>query len=220
MSKKWYIIEGNIGSGKSTLLNILNEMKNVEIVQEPVDKWLELKDTNNVNLLQHFYQDMERNSYLFQTMVFKTRVEALDKPQIENIRFSERSIWTDRFVFGRMCLEDNKMNSIESECYKHWFQFLESKFKPKPDGIIYIKSSPEKCLERISNRGRGEEDKIKLEYLQRLDTLHNEWFKNWKETPVLILDNDKDNNWVEIIDKIKFLIKGEDNDVGYSYFGV
>jgi deoxyadenosine/deoxycytidine kinase len=99
---------------------------------------------------------------MFQTMVFKTRIQSLEKEQISPFRFSERSIWTDRFVFGKMCLEDNKMNSIESSCYKFWFEWLEEKFKPKPDGIIYIKCSPEKCLERISQRGRNEENKIPI----------------------------------------------------------
>jgi deoxyadenosine/deoxycytidine kinase len=211
--KKWFIIEGNIGSGKSTLLKNLNKIDNVEIIQEPVDKWIELKDNNNKNLLQHFYEDMNRNSYMFQTMVFKTRIEALDKPQQKNIRFSERSIWTDRYVFGKMCLEDKKMNSIESECYKYWFNFLEEKFKPKPDGIIYIRCSPEKCLERLNSRGREEETSIKLEYLNRLHNLHEEWFEKCT-TPLLVIDNEKDNNWDKILDQINEFVYQS----GYSYF--
>jgi len=219
MSKKWYIIEGNIGSGKSTLLKLLENLENVEAIQEPVDKWVEIKDKDGKNLLQHFYEDMNRYSYMFQTMVFKTRVEALAKPQEKNIRFSERSIWTDRFVFGRMCLENDKMNSIETSCYKYWFQFLEEQFKPKPDGIIYIKCSPEKCLERIENRGRNEESKISKEYLDTLHTYHEEWFKNWKDTPLLIIDNEKDDNFNQIIHTINNFVKNEYNE-GYSYFGV
>jgi deoxyadenosine/deoxycytidine kinase len=220
MEKKWFIIEGNIGSGKSTLLKKLNELPNTEIIQEPVDKWLEIKDNNNKNLLDYFYTDMERNSYMFQTMVFKTRVESLDKPQEKDIRFSERSIWTDRYVFGKMCLEDEKMNSIETSCYKYWFDFLENKFNPNPTGIIYIRCSPEKCLERINNRGRNEETKIKLEYLQKLHNYHEEWFDNWKKTPILIIDNEEDNNWDNVINKInKFSYNNIDNnEYGYSYF--
>jgi deoxyadenosine/deoxycytidine kinase len=219
MSKKWYIIEGNIGSGKSTILKKLDKMSNVEVVQEPVDKWIEIKDNDGKNLLQHFYENMNRYSYMFQTMVFKTRIEALSKPQEKEIRFSERSIWTDRYVFGKMCLEDGKMNSIETSCYKYWFEFLEEQFKPKPDGIIYIKCSPEKCLKRIEKRGREEESKIPIEYLNTLHNHHEEWFKNWKETPLLIIDNEKDTNWEEIIDKVyNFINNGKDINQGYSYF--
>lgn len=218
MEKKWFIIEGNIGSGKSTLLNKLSELENIEIIQEPVDKWLEIKDDNNKNLLDYFYSDMERNSYMFQTMVFKTRVESLDKPQNKNIRFSERSIWTDRYVFGKLCLEDKKMNPIEISCYKYWFDFLENKFNPKPNGIIYIRCSPKKCLERINNRGRDEENKIKIEYLEKLHNHHEEWLNSWVRTPVLIIDNDEDNDWENILNKIKKFTSYCVEEHGYSYF--
>ena len=221
MGKKWFIIEGNIGSGKSTLLNKLSELDDIEIIQEPVDKWLEIKDENNKNLLDYFYSDMERNSYMFQTMVFKTRVESLDKKQTKNIRFSERSIWTDRYVFGKSCLENKKMNSIETNCYKYWFDFLEKKFNPNPTGIIYIRCSPEKCLERINNRGRHEETQIKLEYLQKLHEYHENWLLSWDKTPILIIDNNTDNDWDNIINKIKDFssYKNENEyEYGYSYF--
>jgi deoxyadenosine/deoxycytidine kinase len=220
--KKWYIIEGNIGSGKSTILKLLQLAQNVEVIQEPVDMWLSIKDNDNKNLLEHFYSDMDRYSYMFQTMVFKTRIQSLEKEQISPFRFSERSIWTDRFVFGKMCLEDNKMNSIESSCYKFWFEWLEEKFKPKPDGIIYIKCSPEKCLERISQRGRNEENKIPIEYLNKLNAYHDEWFDNWKETPLLVIDNNEDSNWKEILNKINNFTNyneiRKNYDGEYTYF--
>ena len=42
----------------------------------------------------------------------KTRLESLDHPQTKSIRFSERSIWTDRYVFGKPCINSNKMNNF------------------------------------------------------------------------------------------------------------
>lgn len=216
---KWYIIEGNIGSGKSTLLDLLSKTPNTEVIPEPVHMWTDIKDNNNTNLLQHFYSDMNRYSYMFQTMVFKTRLESLEPKQNKRFRFSERSIWTDRYVFGKMCLEDEKMNSIESNCYKYWFTWLEEKFKPTPDGIIYVKCSPEKCLERINIRGRSEENNISLDYLNKLNTYHEEWLQNWKETPVLIIDNEEDNNYENILNKINnYIMSDEKNNYGYSYF--
>jgi deoxyadenosine/deoxycytidine kinase len=205
---KNYIVEGNIGSGKSTLLRKLSNISDCEIIQEPVDVWLTIKDNNNKNLLQHFYEDMNRNSYLFQTMVFKTRLQALDVPQNKLIRFSERSIWTDRYIFGKICCEDNKMSSIETECYHHWFNWLEEKFKPNPDGIIYINCSPEKCMERINNRGRNEESKIPFDYLSKLHLYHEEWLNNtmYKDIPILILNNENDDNWDDLINQVSEFI--------------
>jgi deoxyadenosine/deoxycytidine kinase len=206
MSKKWFIIEGNIGSGKSTLVKKLSLRDDSEVILEPVDVWQHIKGDDNKNLLQAFYDDMNRYSYLFQTMVFKTRLQSLDKPQEKPYRFSERSIWTDKYVFGKTCIDDKKMNTLEAECYHTWFNWLEEKFFPQPSGIIYIKCSPEKCSERINKRGREEESHIPLEYLKTLDNHHNDWLDNWKLTPVLIINNEVDNNWDEIMNQINEFI--------------
>jgi deoxyadenosine/deoxycytidine kinase len=202
LNKRNFIIEANIGAGKTTIIEKLQNLENVEIIPEPVNVWLNIKDNNGVNLLQHFYEDMNKNAYMFQSMVFKTRMEAIDKEQLKPLRFIERSVWTDRYIFGKMCIEDKMMSSIEIECYKYWYNWLENRFPIKPDGIIYIRCSPKKCLERINGRGRNEESAIPLEYLEKLHKLHDEWLLNWTKTPILIIDNEEDNNWDDVIKKI------------------
>jgi len=199
---KWYLVEGNIGSGKTTLLEKLNENGDNEVIREPVNLWLNIKGSDGKNLLQEFYEEPVRYSYLFQTMVFKTRLESIDHEQIKPIRFSERSIWTDRYVFGKSCINSNKMNVLETNCYHFWFEWLEQKFFKKPDGIIYLRASPEKCLERMRQRARNEETGVPLEYLQELHNYHEEWFNNWKETPVLIMNNELDNDWESLINQV------------------
>ena len=203
MSKKRFIIEGNIGSGKTTLINKLKQNPKFEVFEEPVNIWLDIKGDDNKNLLGLFYEDPHRYAYLFQTMVFKTRLQSTDKPQIKDVRFSERSVWTDKYVFGKSCIESGKMNTLETNCYNSWFDWLEEKFNPVPDGIIYVKTSAEKCLERIKIRSRSEEDTIPLDYLKELDNRHNEWLCNWNKTPVLVIDNEEDNQWEEILEKVK-----------------
>lgn len=211
-NKKWFIVEGNIGSGKTTLINILKNNDSYEVIEEPVKLWLELKGDDNKNILQEFYEDPNRYSYIFQTMVFKTRLNSIDHPQEKDIRFSERSIWTDKYVFGKSCIESHKMNSLEASCYNFWFDWLEEKFNPQPDGIIYIKTSPQKCMERIEKRGRVEESTIPLSYLEELDYRHNQWLENWTKTPVLIINNEEDNNWQEILNEITNFIKNLNNN--------
>lgn len=202
--KKWYIIEGNIGSGKTTLINKLKTIQSCEVIEEPVDVWLSIKDENDKNLLGLFYDDPNKYAYIFQSMVFTSRLKTLDKPQDKLFRFSERSIWTDKYIFGKSCIESGKINHLESHCYNIWFNWLEDKFAPKPDGIIYVKTSPEKCLERIKTRSRSEEDSIPLDYLIDLHKRHDEWLCNWNKTPVLILNNDEDCDDLEkFLDKIK-----------------
>lgn len=205
---KWYIVEGNIGSGKTTLLEKLNENEQFEVIREPVNLWLSIKGSDGKNLLQEFYEEPVRYSYLFQTMVFKTRLESLDHPQTQPIRFSERSIWTDRFVFGKSCIESNKMNELETNCYHFWFNWLEDKFFKKPDGIIYLRTSPEKCLERMRERARNEESSVPIEYLKELHNYHESWLSNWTTTPLLIVNNENDNDWANVLNQVKnFIVK-------------
>jgi deoxyadenosine/deoxycytidine kinase len=203
---KWYIVEGNIGSGKTTLLEHINDNTQIEVIREPVNIWLSIKGSDNNNLLQEFYEDPVKNAYLFQTMAFTTRLTALDCQQTKPIRLSERSIWTDRFVFGKSCIESKKMNTLETNCYHLWFNWLEDKLWKKPDGIIYLKSSPEKCLERMKARARDEESNVPLEYLKELHDNHEEWLSQWTTTPILTIDNNNDNDWDNVIEQVNNFI--------------
>jgi len=50
------IVEGNIGSGKTTFLNYFNQFSDVEVLQEPVQKWRDVQGHNllvNIDLQLH-----------------------------------------------------------------------------------------------------------------------------------------------------------------------
>jgi len=213
---KWFLVEGNIGCGKTTLLDKLEENNNFEVIREPVDLWLQIKGSDKKNLLQQFYEDPERYAYLFQTMVFKTRLESLDHQQTKPFRFSERSIWTDRYVFGKSCINSKKMNDLETNSYNFWFNWLGDKFFNKPDGIIYLRTDPDKCLNRIHERARHEESTVSLKYLNEIHDYHEKWLCEWKQTPILIIDNNKDNDWNNVIKKVNEFIGLKSNNF-YEY---
>lgn len=203
MTKKLRIIvEGNIGSGKTTCLDKLESNENFEVIREPVDLWLKVTGSDGKNLLQEFYEEPTRYAYLFQSMVFKTRLQSIEHEQTKPVRFCERSVWTDRHVFGKSCINSGKMNELETNCYKFWFDWLEEKFYEKPHAIIYLKCSPTKCFERMQQRARSEEGGVPLEYLKELHDYHEAWIANWTRTPVLVIDNDADNDWDNIMSQV------------------
>jgi deoxyadenosine/deoxycytidine kinase len=75
--------------------------------------------------------------------------------------------------------------------------------------IIYLRSTPTICADRIKIRNREEEKNITLQYLQELHSAHELWLMN--KPNVLILDCDKDfeHDIVyknELIDKVKNFI--------------
>jgi deoxyadenosine/deoxycytidine kinase len=189
-------IEGNIGSGKSTLVEYLKSLGTYIFVDEPVSEWLSIKDKEGSNALECFYKNQKENAFCFQILAYITRLKKLMDKIKESpsdvVIITERSIETDRNVFARMLYEDGLLSSIEWETYNYWF----STFKDvsKVDLIIYIKTSPEKCLERINKRNRIEESSIKLDYLVKCNHYHDDWLNNIDDKKITIDGHDTIDN--------------------------
>ena len=179
-------IEGNIGSGKSTVVEYLKSLNKYIFVDEPVNEWLTIKDKDGMNALECFYKDQKENAFCFQVLAYITRLKKLidtikNSPK-DAIIITERSIETDRNVFAKMLYEDNLISSIEWETYNYWFNTF--KDISQVNKIIYIKTSPSKCLERINKRNRTEESSIKLDYLEKCCKYHNDWLDNIDNTTI------------------------------------
>jgi len=172
-------IEGNIGSGKSTLLASLQDYfknnKKIIFLREPVDEWESITDDNGTSMLKLFYEDQKQHSFSFQVMAYITRL-ALLKEAIKNntgcIIITERSLYTDKMVFAKMLYDSKK---IESHNYKIYLKMFDTfAFDFKVDHVIYVKTSPEICYNRIAKRSRDGESNISLEYLTKCNEYHNE----------------------------------------------
>lgn len=212
MSPKIFFIEGNIGSGKSTFLKNLekyNLLTNVQFIQEPVNEWKETKDKDGINILEHFYSDMNRHCYTFQSFAFISRINQLD--QIDDTKsyvFIERSVFCDKNVFARSCYETKIMSDIEWKIYNKWFDWMVQKYKEIFDRsyIIYLATSSETAIKRINKRGREEETTITLEYIDMLNKKHEEWLDEEKN----VYNIDANQNICEeqnMIKLIKDLVK-------------
>ena len=78
-------IEGNIGTGKTTFLNLLKNYiekfrdinLDARVVLEPVDEWMETRDSDGKNILEKFYSDQGRYSYIFQMNSFISRIKRI-----------------------------------------------------------------------------------------------------------------------------------------------
>lgn len=223
---KLLYIEGNIGTGKSTFVDNLDSVlkKNYPglrytVVQEPVKQWMEMKDSDGKNLLEHFYNDQVKYSFPFQMNSFISRVNAIynsvvtdtgnvqNPPDQENdelssksydIVFVERSVFTDKYCFADMCHKSGKMNDIEYNIYNNWHAWLVRTFNLYADGYVYLKTNPNVSHERIVKRLRPGEEGIPIEYLTELHNKHDEWLAN--EDNVLTFDFTKDYTQSESIE--------------------
>jgi len=60
-------VEGNIGAGKSTLLESLKtKFPELIFVDEPVEEWSTITDSNGVSILEKYYADQTRYAFSFQ----------------------------------------------------------------------------------------------------------------------------------------------------------
>ena len=179
MVAKVISIEGNIGSGKSTLLSHLKQSLSAENVpqiiflQEPVDEWENIKDEQGNTMIQKFYGDQTKYSFSFQMMAYISRLALLKKSIEENpnaIVITERSLFTDKFVFAKMLYDSKKMESVEYQIYLRWFDNFVNDYPI--NCTIYVKTDPDMCHARIARRSRNGESTISLDYLNDCHKYH------------------------------------------------
>jgi len=207
---KFYTIEGNIGSGKSTFVKHLKtyfkNYKSIIFLPEPVDEWLTIKDDKE-DMLTKFYRDTKKYAFAFQMMAYISRLSIIKREIEKNpdvVLISERGVFTDRNVFAKMLYDDGLIEEVEYQIYNKWFnEFI----KEIPlDGIIYIKTEPTKCMERIIKRNRSGET-LTLDYLNKCHNYHNNWINSYDNVLNLNGDKDKDNYydyvpWIQEFNKI------------------
>ncbi len=171
-------IEGNIGSGKSTLLAELKEEyqqnKNIVFLREPVDEWESIRDAEGKTMIQKFYADQKTYSFSFQMMAYISRL-ALLKDAMKNhpnaIIITERSLYTDKYVFAKMLYDMKNIEDVNYQIYSKWFDTFAEECPLHH--VIYVNTDPEVCHERIATRSRAGEDVIPLEYLKECNNYHN-----------------------------------------------
>jgi len=189
------LVEGNIGAGKSQFLDRFKVYPNIQILQEPVEKW---RNVNGNNLLQNMYQDPSRWALAFQTYVQLTMLEQHMKAE-EPVKLMERSIFSARYCFVENLKQEGKLQSSEYEVLDAWFRYLNESpdIHLEVDLLVYLKTSPQVAYERLKKRNRGEEHLISLDYVKDLHSLHEEWLLNHRfpvPAPVHIIDADKEHS--------------------------
>jgi len=199
-------VEGNIGSGKSTLIkglkNRQSHLKNVPIIYlpEPVSDWESIIDTEGKNIIEKYYANQEKYAFSFQMMAYISRIHQIRSVLKKNrykdvILISERSVFTDREIFAKMLWDAKKIEQIEYSIYLKWFDEFVKDIPVK--GIIYVKTNPEICKQRVVKRNRKGED-IPLEYLKNCHNYHENWLNNG-DTPILTLNGNEE--FMELIPK-------------------
>ena len=174
-------IAGNIGSGKTTLTTMLAKRYNWIPQFEPVDDNPYLDD---------FYADMTRWSFNLQIYFLNKRfrdVVAISKSNDTIIQ--DRTICEDAGIFAPNLHSMGMMSDRDFDNYTDLFNLMMSLVK-LPDLLIYIRSGIPNLVSHIQKRGREFEKSIRIDYLQGLNTLYENWISTYKGN-LMIVDGDR-----------------------------
>ncbi len=182
-SDKFVAIAGNIGAGKSSLTGLLAKHFNWNAYYESVD---------NNPYLADFYDDMRRWSFNLQIYFLSSRF----RHQKEMLKeggsiIQDRTIYEDVEIFAKNLHEMGLMSDRDFENYEALFREMTHYLQP-PDLLIYLRAQVPTLVKQIQLRGRDYENTIRIEYLERLNRLYEDWIDRYEHEKLIIDTDDLD----------------------------
>lgn len=173
---QYIAIDGPIGVGKTTLVKRLSEDLGGTHVLEP--------EQENP-FLTEFYSDRQQNAFKTQLFFLLSRYQQqkgikrhpeLKHPIVCDYTFSKDQIFANA-----------NLSKAEKNLYNQVFSLLDRELN-KPDIVVYLRAETDVLLERIRARGLPFEKPIDKTYLGSLINEYNEFYLNFEEAPLLIVD--------------------------------
>ena len=177
-------IDGNIGAGKTSILNYLHTNYNINVDLEPIDKWKPYLDNIYLEKKDYF-------KFLIRIWLDRSWIQEKNK---SSLVIMERSPYFIRNTFNKLIFDTELININENNIINELYDKTDIIWKS--NYFIYLRSSPEKCLDKIYKRGRENEIEISLEYLNNIHEYHEKAFDNLKDKKIVI---DVDNKSIEEI---------------------
>lgn len=180
---KFIAVSGNIGAGKSSLTEILARHFGWEAFHESVD---------NNPYIEDFYEDMRRWSFNLQIFFLSSRFRHQKKMIDKSDSFvQDRTIYEDVEIFAKNLYEMGLMSDRDYKNYEALFHEMSNYLKP-PDLLIYLRAQVPTLVRQIQQRGRDYETTIRIEYLERLNRLYENWIENYPHEKLIIDTDDLD----------------------------
>jgi len=180
---KFISIAGNIGAGKSSLTGLLSKHFGWDPFYESVDDNPYLSD---------FYEDMRRWSFNLQIYFLSSRFRHQKKMLEQNGQFvQDRTIYEDVEIFAKNLHNMGLMSDRDFENYKALFTEM-TNYLQEPSLLIYLRAQVPTLVQQIQQRGRDYENTIRIEYLERLNRLYEDWIQRYPHEKLIIDTDDLD----------------------------
>ena len=139
--------------------------------------------------LEDFYADMGRWSFNLQVYFLNKRFkDVVDISNSDKFIIQDRTIYEDARIFAPNLHRQGYMSDRDFDNYRDLFELMMSLVK-MPDLMIYIRSTIPNLVAQIQKRGRAYESSMRIDYLQGLNELYENWIADYKGK-LLIIDGD------------------------------
>lgn len=183
VNHKYIAVAGNIGAGKSSLTGLLAKHFNWQAFYESVDDNPYLAD---------FYEDMRRWSFNLQIYFLSSRFRHQKDMLEEKVSLiQDRTIYEDVEIFAKNLHQMSLMSDRDFENYESLFKEMSNYLRP-PDLLIYLRAQVPTLVRQIQQRGRDYENTIRIEYLERLNKLYEDWISRYPHEKLIIDTDDLD----------------------------
>jgi deoxyadenosine/deoxycytidine kinase len=176
-------IAGNIGAGKSSLTDLLAKHFRWHAYFESVD---------NNPYLSDFYEDMRRWSFNLQVYFLSSRFQK-HKEMVKQKQslIQDRTIYEDAEIFAKNLNEMGLMSERDYKNYRSLYNEM-TEFLQPPDLLIYLRAQVPTLVRQIQQRGRQYENSIRIDYLERLNQLYEDWIDRYPHEKLIIDTDDID----------------------------
>lgn len=174
---KFVAIAGNIGAGKSSLTELIAKHFGWKPYYESVDDNPYLSD---------FYEDMRRWSFNLQVYFLSSRFRhQKELMRKEESYIQDRTIYEDVEIFAKNLYQMGLMSERDYKNYSSLFHEMTEYLQP-PDLLIYLRAGVPTLVKQIQQRGRDYETTIRIDYLEGLNNLYEDWIGRYPHDKLII----------------------------------
>jgi deoxyguanosine kinase len=174
---RYIAVEGPIGAGKSSLAEILAAELGARLVCE---------NPGENPFLASFYKDPRRFALSAQLFFLLQRYGQQAEFQQGSL-FEQGGVVSDYLFAKDRLFATLTLSPEELALYDRVYQALRPRVTA-PDLVIYLQARTDVLLTRIDKRGRPEEKSIRADYVREVARAYGEFFFNYADGPLLIVD--------------------------------
>jgi deoxyguanosine kinase len=174
---RYIAVEGPIGAGKSSLAEILAAELGARLVCE---------SPGENPFLGSFYKDPKRFALSTQ-LFFLLQRYGQQSEFLQGGLFEQGGMVSDYFFAKDRLFATLNLSPEELALYDRVYQALRPRVTA-PDLVIYLQARTDVLLARIDRRGRPEEKTIRPDYVREVARAYAEFFYNYGDGPLLIVD--------------------------------